>query len=136
MIITDFVIISNLIFAFSDDDVIDRNVVEHIKLNEFSKKRATLCLYSLKFKIHKHSTYWIACYQYTTDPKESVYDPPVYDIAIQVPAYTNIFIDYLSEESLIKPYKRKLIARPVKKKKNKGSSTLNAPSVYTAYAEK
>lgn len=139
-------IIPTLIFGFEKHESIDHAVVEFIKINEFTVHHKSLVLYSLNFKIHKHANYWIAAYEYTTDPSESLYSPPVYEIAIRVPEYTSVFIDFKAEEQLIcspPDHQRRLIIKPTKGKKRKSGTVTaavststqdsNHQSVYTTY---
>lgn len=137
MKIVDYTTISSLIFAFENTESLDLAIIECIKLNEFSKHKKPVTLYSLQYNIHKNAVHWIIAYQYTTSEEETLYDPPIFDIAIKVPKYTSVFVEELNEERLIKPPPgniRKVIVKP-KNKKRKNSETTAPRSVYTAYCE-
>ena len=128
MIQTDHILLSNLIFAFTEDDL-DMVIIEFIKLHVFEKKQCSTTLHSLEYQIHKHANSWLASYQYTTQPDESVYFPPIYNIAILVPQYTTIFVTYISEEKFVAEppeKKRRLLQKPKRR---------NQVSVFSSYTE-
>ncbi|UHB41730.1 hypothetical protein MrNuV_ORF007 [Macrobrachium rosenbergii nudivirus] len=117
--------VSQLIFEFTNEDQIFV-ITQFIKINEFNKQTKEkgitdeINLYSLDYKIHKHAHKWIVVYGYCTLPTESLYDPPIYNICIKVPIYTEIFVKYNTLEDLIKKRKtrRVLVKRKAKKLQN------------------
>ncbi|UBZ25597.1 hypothetical protein QKT26_gp07 [Carcinus maenas nudivirus] len=130
MIINDTVTIPSIIFSLSEDSR-ERFIIEYIKLNEFNKYSTSLILYSLEYLIHKHSTFWIAVYSYSTTKEEGC------KIALRVPAYTNIFVNFENEETLVaKPPDgiRKLIQKKTRHQRRKDDQK-QTPSVFTAYSE-
>lgn len=149
MKVTDHVQISSLLFSFLTHETRNLAIIEFIKIKEFSKHQriiksgVDLILHSLYFTIHKQRNQWFACYEYTTDPRESVYDPPILTIHIHVPIYTCICVVYHSSEEATAPppgLERRVIIKPKKPKKQCGSEGgkrqhLNL-SVYTAYCER
>lgn len=142
--------LSSLIIAFEDEEARTMAIVEVIKINEFTKQQSRVCdgsdfvLYSLNYRLHKHRDGWFVSYEYVTDPSETTYNPPVYDIAIRVPVYTRTFVSYRCyEDKLCSPpdNERHIIIKPKKNKRQNGSGeeefkNLTAQSIYTAYSER
>ncbi|UOT91771.1 KM727_gp07-like protein [Aratus pisonii nudivirus] len=142
MILYNSVTTNNLIFAFKRQESIHLIIIELIKLNEFIRFKEEVVLYSLKYNIHKYSNYWIIAYNFATEENISTYEDPIYDIAILVPQYTNIFFECLSEERLIAAppdNKRQIIIKPQRKKKRKSTigegPSQSQPFAYTSYCE-
>lgn len=150
MKVIDHEVINSLIFAFSKE-TLDMAIIDYIKIKEFTKHQKTiekghqLILYSLNYKVHKHRENFIIAYEYTTDPTESVYDPPVTDIAIKVPHYTSTSVFYRTTEEVIHPppdNERRLIIKPKRSKKSPTDKNIesvknfNNQAVYTAYCER
>ncbi|QBB28612.1 hypothetical protein HgNV_007 [Homarus gammarus nudivirus] len=138
MIINKFVVISKLIFAFSEE-AREHAIIEHIKLKEFVDNGTVITLYSLQYTIHKHSTHWFVSYSYTTQKSETTYNPPNYDIAIKVPQYTTVVVEYKTTEDLtVSPpnNKRRIIQKNPRSRKRlaeDGTPKKKAPTIFTAY---
>ncbi|AII15800.1 hypothetical protein PmNV_012 [Penaeus monodon nudivirus] len=122
MLVSGQVIIPSLVFSFSNTHFVEGKefnsdiievIVTFIKLDVFTKVRSEITLYNLKYKIHKYKHVFTVNYFYSTTPEETPYEDGTRGIAIEVPLYSNIDIEYLPEEALIaKPKERRVILKP------------------------